>query len=60
MLLVKVRVLDDPMGASFIDHPSAIDIPGLMDGAEIGDGYVLTLVEMDKEEFESLPEFDGF
>ena len=60
MLLVKVGLADEPKGASYIDLSENVDIAALFDGAEVGDGYILTLVEMDKEEFESLSEFEGF
>lgn len=51
MRLIKVMVAGEPIRDSYIDPTDdlVIDISALFDGAEVGDCYILTLVEMDKD-----------
>jgi hypothetical protein len=55
-----IRVVDVSLdGISYIDD----DIPNTLLGlahSQDGDVYEVTFYEMTKEEFESLPEFEGF
>ena len=46
----------------FIDKIENVKILDIMADAETGEdnGYVISIVEMATEEFESLPEFSGF
>ena len=36
------------------------EIDSLLFDGEVGDKFTLSLIEMDEDEYENLPEFDGF
>ncbi len=56
---VQLRYPDDT-GAFYIDEIEKIDLAALMDGCPVGDGYILTKIEMTETAFKALPEFTGF
>lgn len=61
-IYAKIRTEDDPEGTSYIDEPQNIDIQALLDNCDAGNssGYIISAIEMEESEFESLPEFQGF
>lgn len=48
------------IGNSFTDKLENVNVKDLFDGAEVGDSFLLELVEMTEEEFSFLKEFTGF
>jgi GTP-sensing pleiotropic transcriptional regulator CodY len=48
------------VGNSFTDKLENVNVKDLFDGAEVGDSFLLELVEMTEEEFSFLKEFTGF
>ena len=57
-----IKVKSVTQGSSYIDEGTNINLMDLLDGSYSGEdeGYLVSIVEMTKEEFELLPEFDGF
>lgn len=44
---------------SYIEE-RAENLPDMLDCAEVGDAYLITVCEMTREEIDALPEFTGF
>lgn len=56
---VKIKSLSQ--GSSYIERFRDLhNIVDMMEAAPEGDGYEIVVVEMTEEEFEAMPEFDGF
>jgi len=50
----------DVIEGSYIEDPKTLDVEALMDGCENDSWYKLEPVCMDREEWDTLPEFMGF
>lgn len=56
-----LKVKSVSMGSYYIDELSNFKVvEDMLSDSEVDDGYELTIVEMTEEQFENLPEFDGF
>ena len=57
-----IKVESVAQRSSYIDEGTNINLLDLLDGSESGEdeGYLVSIVEMTQEQFELLPEFDGF
>ena len=60
MKFIKVKIAGENNGCSYIDYFENMDFKSLFEDVGIGEGYTITVIDMDKSEFESLTEFDGF
>lgn len=56
MKVFKITKIDD--NQSF--YTKSLDLESLFDGADDGEEYLIRREEMSEEEFEALPEFEGF
>jgi hypothetical protein len=56
-----IKIKSISQGSYYIDVPNTtLTLPELLDGTFPGDGYIVSIVEMTKDEYKALPEFQGF
>ena len=66
MIKQYIKITHNGEGGGYIETPENIlnaldgELDGFVEGSEIGESITLTIIEMEEDEYKTLPEFTGW